>query len=76
MRTRAERIAHRERLKVNRRYYWGQDLLFEKNNCTKSIVDTPTPCSCWVCGNPRKFFNQKTLKELSFEELARKNAAY
>jgi hypothetical protein len=22
------------------------------------------PCSCWMCGNPRKFFKQATLQEV------------
>lgn len=27
-------------------------------------------CSCWMCGNPRKHFNQKTLKEQALEPIA------
>jgi len=69
MKTRDERIAQRERLRTKRRYYWGQDLFFEKNSCTKMIIDTPTPCSCWMCGNPRKYFGEKTLQEKSFDEI-------
>lgn len=34
----------------------------------KMRVTTPTLCSCWLCGNPRKFYgngkNSKTLQEL------------
>lgn len=25
-------------------------------------------CSCHMCGNPRKFFNEKTLQEQKFDE--------
>ena len=24
---------------------------------------TPTPCSCWMCGNPRRYFGQMTIQE-------------
>lgn len=31
------------------------------------IATTPTPCSCWMCGNPRKYYGNgkyaKTLQE-------------
>jgi hypothetical protein len=27
------------------------------------VVDTPTPCSCWMCGNPRKYFGERTIGE-------------
>ena len=28
------------------------------------FVQTPTPCSCSKCGNPRKHFGEKTLQEI------------
>lgn len=28
-------------------------------------------CSCHMCGNPRKFFNEKTLQEQKFDEKAK-----
>lgn len=31
-------------------------------------------CSCWMCGNPRKFFKDKTIQEKRFEESIKKNA--
>ena len=24
---------------------------------------SPKMCSCWMCGNPRKYFNEKTIQE-------------
>jgi len=24
---------------------------------------SPKLCSCWMCGNPRKYFNEKTVQE-------------
>ena len=31
-------------------------------------VRTPTPCSCWMCGNPRKWFGDATVQERSFAQ--------
>ncbi len=37
------------------------------------LADTPTPCSCWMCANPRKLYGNghegKTLRELSADEV-------
>lgn len=32
-------------------------------NSKKTLATTATPCSCWMCGNPRKYFKELTLKE-------------
>lgn len=62
--SRSVRRHHRERLKNNRKNYhngpeWYKDQV--------SIwVNTPTPCSCWGCGNPRKYFNSLTIQEKRF----------
>ena len=45
---RAERRHHRERLKASRRFFWGRDLRQEPGMLA-AAVDTPTPCSCWMC---------------------------
>ena len=29
----------------------------------KQVIRTPKPCSCFICGNPRKFFKEKTVQE-------------
>lgn len=50
MRDRAERRAQRERLKKRRAGYYGGAY---KDNPAR-LVDTPTPCSCDMCGNPRR----------------------
>ena len=26
-------------------------------------VNTPTACSCWMCGNPRRYYGHQTLQE-------------
>lgn len=66
---RAERRHHRERLKKARRHHWGRDLSKEPHGMA---VDTPTPCSCPMCGNPRKFFQEKTMQERRADEMERK----
>ena len=63
---RALRRHHRARLLKKRQYYWGMSLVeFEKSHPTKKgrLVKTPKPCSCYLCGNPRKFFKEKTVQE-------------
>lgn len=49
---RSIRRHHRSRLLKRRRlYYFGH---LDERQISK-LVDTPTPCSCWMCGNPRRF---------------------
>lgn len=68
---RAERRHHRERLKKSRRLHWGRDLAGDKRQHAQ-VVDTPTPCSCFMCGNPRRYFDVKSMQERRAEELERK----
>lgn len=62
--SRAKRRHHRTRLKKNRRYYWGFGKFGWRGYCQDEIVEmtgrqagmvvnTPTPCSCLMCCNPR-----------------------
>ena len=66
---RAERRHHRSRLKANRRRYWGRgrDLLTEPRAHAK-VVDTPAMCSCFMCGNPRRHFNLRTIAERAADQ--------
>jgi hypothetical protein len=57
---RAIRRAHAERIKCARRKWWGHDLSRVEQGM---VVDTPTPCSCWMCGNPRKYLGERTVQE-------------
>lgn len=62
---RAIRRHHIERLKKKRKNYWWGDLhggLNEKQ--LGMVVSTPRHCSCWMCGNPRKYFGHKTRQEI------------
>lgn len=64
---RAERRHHRARLKKNRDGYWAG---YAAERAGRAI-DTPTPCSCWMCGNPRHYLGEKSLQERSTDELFR-----
>ena len=39
----------------------------QRNSIIKSNSITPKKCSCYMCGNPRKFFNEKTKQEIDSE---------
>lgn len=53
----------------NKGFYTDEDfhdkdyIEHEKHRLKKS----PKGCSCWMCGNPRKFFKQKTRQEILAE---------
>jgi rubrerythrin len=59
---RSERRYHRERLKHAREWHWGKHLSGDAKQLGQ-VVDTPTPCSCPMCGNPRKHFKLKSIQE-------------
>lgn len=44
----------------------GSDKLLGK------LLHTAALCTCWMCGNPRKYFKEKTLQEKSFDEVAKR----
>lgn len=48
MSMRAVRRAHVERLKKQRRFWRGRELTGKELG---RVVETPKPCSCWMCGN-------------------------
>lgn len=64
---RALRRFHVARLKAARRFYWGRDLAQEPVYLAKA-VQTPHPCSCWGCGNSRKWFGERTIQERRFSQ--------
>ncbi|QTD47189.1 hypothetical protein [Ottowia testudinis] len=61
---RALRRQHVARLKAARRFHWGHDLRHDAASLGKA-VNTPRPCSCWMCGNPRRHFGSRTPQELA-----------
>jgi len=48
---------HAERLKAKRK---------ANAHAGVAALNTPAACSCWMCGNPRKYFNQPTIQERRF----------
>lgn len=57
----AERRAERARLKKKRRAWWAG---IDKTAVQLGrLIDTPTPCSCWMCGNARRYFGIRTINE-------------
>ncbi len=61
--TRALRRHHAARLKAARRFYHGRDNT-ETPRYLGQVVQTPASCSCWMCGNPRKYNGERTIQEL------------
>jgi len=74
VRTRAERRHHHKRMldKVRNFTY----LKYMKDNFTQEeyekyinkLVENRKSCSCWMCGNPRKYTKEKTLQEKKFDK--------
>lgn len=60
--SRAMRRHHAARLKHARRFYFGIDSRTDPRR-QGMLLHTPTPCSCWMCGNPRRVVG-RTLAEL------------
>lgn len=60
-RKRAFRRHHVDRLRDKRRGYWYKGDKTPKH--LSQLAITPKPCSCYMCGNPRKHWNQDTIKE-------------
>lgn len=63
---RTERRGHRERLKRARRWHWGGEDLSKHPQRWARAIETPTPCSCPMCGNPRKWFGEASVPERRF----------
>lgn len=64
--SRALRRHHRARLKIKRQFHWGYgrksswsepergQINFMNPRTAGFVVNTATPCSCWMCHNPRR----------------------
>lgn len=63
---RALRRHHRQRMKNNRKKYWTVFPHEESPKRLGIITTTPCICSCWMCGNPRKYYkNSKAGMKIS-----------
>ncbi len=70
---RAIRRHHYIRLKKKRKYYWGVGRELEADELG-FVVSTPHPCSCYCCGNPRKWFLEISTQEK--RQLAKEQECY
>lgn len=62
---RALRIHHSERIKKARERYWGRKL---NDKELGMALNTPKTTQCACCGNPRRYFNEKTIQERRIEQ--------
>lgn len=63
---RSIRRAHYYRLKTKRKKYFSAMNCMDSNPSARRLgitLHTPCRCSCTMCGNPRKWFNQMTIQE-------------
>jgi len=68
MKTRAIRRHHEERIKNRVEKYYGGVFQKDAREIGK-MAHARTPCSCFMCGNPRKWFKQMTLRERRAPEI-------
>lgn len=57
--------AQRVSLKKARRRHWGRVL---EGAVLGKVVNTPTPCSCFMCGNPRRYFGEEHVSFLGWRQ--------
>jgi hypothetical protein len=70
---RAERRAKAEQAKARakrqlRLMWWGSPVLPPSERAVGLHATTPKLCSCYGCGNPRKWFRELTLQEQRWNE--------
>jgi hypothetical protein len=46
-------------------YFWNEE---DKLQHQRKMAETRKPCSCYMCGNPRKHWKDKTMQEKRFDE--------
>jgi len=53
---------HERRIKERMRSYYGG---YARNNARAlgKLAQSRSPCSCWMCGNPRRYSGESTLQE-------------
>ena len=74
MRSRAERRHnHGRMLSRVKKFHWLQPEFWHGNEASREkhirqMAETRKPCSCLMCGNPRKHWKDKTMQEKRFEE--------
>ena len=72
--SRAERRHHHNRMLdrvktfhwLKKKFWHGSEE--ERELHMKKIAETRHPCSCHMCGNPRRMFKKKTVQEKRFDQ--------
>jgi hypothetical protein len=62
MKSRSIRRHHEERIKRRVKKYYGGVFRHDVRAVGK-LAHSRTPCSCWMCGNPRRYEDEPTLQE-------------
>lgn len=62
MKNRALRRHHDERTKRRVAVYYGGYAAHDLKHRGR-LAATRTPCSCWMCGNPRRYAGELTVQE-------------
>lgn len=66
---RAVRRHHRTKLLKKRKNYWNWRI--EDGLIHKRVINTPKPCSCFMCSNMRRYWGETTPQEQRFEEFTK-----
>ena len=62
MQSRDWRRHHQGRIKRRVRWYYG-GYAKDKPRHVGRIANTRQLCSCWMCGNPRRFLGERSMQE-------------
>jgi hypothetical protein len=62
VRSRSVRRHHERRLKSRTRAYFS-GIARHNPRVAGKLAHCRTPCSCWMCGNPRRYSGEVTLQE-------------
>jgi len=70
---RAERRAHKQRMlhkaeEKAKLFFRTDDFEEWKEKWARKHADNLAKCSCHMCGNPRKYWNEETLQEKKFSQ--------
>lgn len=60
---------HAERVKDKVKNYRNSDTSSDKDVAIGKVACTKALCSCYMCGNPRKYFSELTKQEKKFSDI-------
>lgn len=69
MRSRAVRRHHEKRVKTRVASYYGGYAAHDPRALGR-LAHSRAPCSCFMCGNPRRYLGERTLQEWRAEHAA------